>query len=193
MTFWDEVYRLREEGLIKLVWKRSDIRPHLIGEFSENTIGAYPANSSISLRHHGIGDYVKKGGAPKAWRVGSPRSGNYKLVVDPGDDKTTQQEQRANALARAEELRSAKSEDSTETSDSIVEQPPLNARTPQNYSSQDLAAKLQDVLDAMYDKRRYPLRDRNRKREYPTESAVPVEEWEAMFLEKWDARLNDRP
>ena len=84
-------------------------------------------------------------------------------------------------------------EDSTETTGSPIEQPSVDARTPQNYSSRDLAAKLQDVLDAMYDKQRYPLRDRNRKREYPTDLAVPVEEWEAMFLKKWDARLNDRP
>ena len=187
MTFWKEVYRLRKEGLIPRVWKRRHLMKHLKvpeGEFRENTIGVYPANSSISLEHHEIGDYVKRGQEPKAWRIGPPRSGDYQLIVDPEDDDTTQQEQRAKALARAEELRFGMGAinvlEGAETVGVPTKQFSVGARPPQSTSSRDLAEKLQDVLNAMYDKRRYPLRGKVAKYERPHAPAIPVSDWDAL-------------
>ena len=106
MSFWGTVYELRESGLIPRSWKRSDIRPHLTGKFSENTIRAVPSNASISPSHKGIGDYVKAGQTPRAWRVGSSGSGEFRLVVDPEDDEDTQDRELKKARRRAEALRS---------------------------------------------------------------------------------------
>ncbi len=191
MTFWQEVYRLRKERLIPRVWKRRHLMKHLKvpdGDFRENTVGVYPANSSISLKHYEIGDYVKRGQEPKAWRIGPPRSGEYQLIVDPEDDDTTQQEQRATALARAEELRSGVGAiNGLEVAEAIgvpTKQHSVGVHPPQSTSSEDVAAKLQDVLNAMYDKRRYPLRGKVEKYERPHAPAMPVSDWDV---------LNDRP
>lgn len=158
------------------------------GDFRENTIGGYPANSSISLEHSEIGDYVKRGQEPRAWRIGPSRSGDYQLIVDPEDDDTTQQEQRAKALALAEELRSGVGAiNGLEVAETIgvpSKQPSVGVHPPQSTLSEDVAAKLQDVLNAMYDKRRYPLRGKVAKYERPHAPAIPARDWDA---------LNDRP
>ena len=108
MNFWDTVYELRKSGDIPRIWKRSDIRPHLLlDNFSENTIRTVPSNASISLSHKGIGDYVKAGQTPKAWRIGSTGSGEFQLIVDPEDDKATQDSELWKARQRAIDLRSS--------------------------------------------------------------------------------------
>ena len=105
-TFWEHVYNLRVRGRIPRVWKASDLRRFLEepGDpaFSPNTITAYPFNSSVSLEGHGIGDFVKKGAVPRAWRVGR---GQFRLVEDPADDVPIQGAERRRAMHRAAELR----------------------------------------------------------------------------------------
>ena len=43
------------------------------------------------------------------------------------------------------------------------------------------------------DQDRYPLRGTQYRYERPSDPTIPLEDWEVKFLEKWDARLNDRP
>ena len=187
MGFWEEVYRLREKGLIPRVWKRADLTPHLMDSNAEGAINAIPSNASISLEHFGIGNYVKNRQLPRAWRVGPPRSGQYQLIEDPEDDEATQNKQREKALSRARELRAMNGQEIRESGGPPYQQLPGNAT-----SSQDLAEKMQDVLKAMEDKERYPLRGTPYRYDRPSDRPIPVEEWEVKFLEKWDARLNDR-
>jgi hypothetical protein len=151
VAFWDEIYRLREKNLISRVWKRSHLREHLQvpdGRYSAESISQRPSDDSVSFYEDGIGLDVKKGENPVAWRVGSPRSGEYKLIVDPEDDLDTQEKEHYLALLRAMELRSGWSN---------------------------------------------PFRGKPVKCIPPCDPPIPTDEWEAMFLEKWDARLNDRP
>ncbi len=79
-TFWEAIRRLREQGLIPRVWSRADIRPHLHDQFAENTITTVPSNASMARDGLSMGDYVKKGAAPMAWRVAR---GRFELVDDP--------------------------------------------------------------------------------------------------------------
>ena len=152
MTFWDEVYELRRKGLIPRVWKVHDLRPYLQrpdGQYAKIAVDTIPANASISFRNDEIGNYVKnRKSDPRAWRVGPPKSGEYKLVVDPEDDLDTQEKERLLALLRAMELRTGWSN---------------------------------------------PFRGKPVKYAGPCDLPVPDNEWDALFLEKWDARLNDRP
>ncbi len=152
MTFWEEVYELRKRRLIPRVWKRADLRPHLQkpnGQYAKSAVDTIPANASISLRRDEMGNYVRnRKSDPKAWRIGSPQSGEYKLVVDPEDDLDTQEKEHLLAMLRAMELRAGWSN---------------------------------------------PLRSKPVKYIRPCDPPIPADEWEAMFLEKWDARLNDRP
>ena len=90
MTLWEHIYDLRRKGLIPREWKRAHLRPHLEepqGPFSLNTIMTVPSNQSLKMDGSEPGNYVKKGQSPKAWRVGK---GTFRLIVDPDDDKTTQ-------------------------------------------------------------------------------------------------------
>ena len=107
-TFWEHVSDLRERGLIPRVWRTGDLREFLEkprGRFSPNTITINPYNSSISREDDGIGDFVKKMGAPTAWRVGR---GQFQLIVDPDDDAPTQEAETSRAMKRADELRAQK-------------------------------------------------------------------------------------
>ena len=80
MTFWQEIRKLREDGLIPMVWSRDDLRPHLADKFSPNTINTVPSNASATHDLREQGDYVQRGMAPKAWRVAP---GRFQLVDDP--------------------------------------------------------------------------------------------------------------
>ena len=105
-TFWEHVFYLRTRELIPRVWKPGQLaayleRPH--GPYSPRTVRAEPYNYSISTEGEKIGDFVKKGDAPRAWRVGR---GQFQLVVDPKDDLQTQEAEKKRAIKRAEELRS---------------------------------------------------------------------------------------
>ena len=101
-TFWEHVYNLRERGQITRTWKPGDLARHLEDTFAANNISVNPYNSSISIEGDKIGDYVKKGGQPKAWRVGR---GQFQLTEDPDDDIETQRAQMELATGRAEQLR----------------------------------------------------------------------------------------
>ena len=83
-TFWDCVYELRKKDLIPRVWKRADLRPYLDeaqgGLFATNTVTAVPSNQSMTKDGREKGDYIKKGQAAKAWRVGG---GKFELIDDP--------------------------------------------------------------------------------------------------------------
>jgi hypothetical protein len=96
MSFWDEVYKLREQGLIPRVWTRECLRPHLLGPYTPNSINTIPSNQSITRDGKEIGNYVKHGRDPKAWRVGR---GEFQLVVDPDDDEATRETERLRAKA----------------------------------------------------------------------------------------------
>lgn len=116
-TFWEAVYELREQGLIPRDWKVGALRERLVGAFKPSTITVNPFNSSISRDGDGMGDFVKKGAAPKAWRVGR---GLFRLVVDPEDDGETQEAETARAAQRAEELRSAHNRPGQAASESMA-------------------------------------------------------------------------
>ena len=90
MDFWGHVYDLRRKGLIPRESSRDHLRPHLEkpqGPFSPNTITTVPSNRSLKMDGSDPGNFVKNGQSPKAWRV---RKGVFRLVVDPDDDKKTQ-------------------------------------------------------------------------------------------------------
>ena len=150
MGFWDDVYQLREKGLIPRVWKRADLRSYLQipgGPYSAESISQRPSDESVSFCRDDIGLDVKNGKEPKAWRVGPPRSGQFQLIEDPEDDEDTQEKEHLLALLRAMELRAGWSN---------------------------------------------PLRGKPFKYIRPSNPTIPLEDWEVKFLEKWDARLNDR-
>ena len=98
MSFWDNIYALREQNLIPLVWTRADIKPHLLGAYMPNTVSTVPSNASMTRDGAAIGDYVKRGSDAQAWRVGY---GKFRLVADPADDLPTQEAERRRAKAYA--------------------------------------------------------------------------------------------
>jgi mRNA-degrading endonuclease RelE of RelBE toxin-antitoxin system len=70
MTFYEHIISLRKERRIPTIWRSEDIRPFLKNYFRSNTINVYPANCSITPDGKEAGDYVKKGQAPKFYRMG---------------------------------------------------------------------------------------------------------------------------
>ena len=106
LSFWDHVYNLRKRGLIPRIWKVGHLRTHLqepVGpSYSPNTVTVNPSNSSVSTDGNVIGDFVKRGAAPKAWRVGR---GQYQLVADPEDDEQTRQAEVQRAADMADAIR----------------------------------------------------------------------------------------
>ena len=104
-TFWECIYDARLEGRIPRIWRTRELIEVLTppaGRFSPNTVSVLPYNGSLSEGGNGIGDYVKRGVEPKAWRVGR---GRFQLIVDPDDDADQQSTQRELARMRAVELR----------------------------------------------------------------------------------------
>ena len=102
MSFWDEVYALREQGAIPRVWTRNSLRPHLLGPYTPNSINTIPSNQSMARDGTQPGNYVKNGREPKAWRVGP---GEFQLVIDPDDDKATQDAELRRARAYSQVAR----------------------------------------------------------------------------------------
>ena len=102
-TFWDHVYRLREEEHIPLLWRSGDLREFLEGQYSPHSISSDPSNYHISMEDNTVGYFVKDGSPPKVWRVGR---GLYRLIADPDDDAATQEAETTRAKNLAEELRS---------------------------------------------------------------------------------------
>ena len=98
MSFWDDVYTLRKQGLIPRVWTRDSLRPHLQGKFLPNSITTIPSNGSMTRDGKRIGNYIKRGQDARAWRVGP---GEFRLVVDPDDDVATQETERQRAASYA--------------------------------------------------------------------------------------------
>lgn len=98
MSFWGDIYTLREQGLIPPVWTRADLKPHLLGAYMLNTVMTVPSNSSMSRDGKLLGDYVKRGSNAQAWRVGR---GKFQLVADPADDAATQEAEQRRAKAYA--------------------------------------------------------------------------------------------
>ena len=89
MTLWDDIYELRRQDKIPRLWKSSHLREHLPNPIA--ALRSVPANQSISKDGRVLGNYVKSGRPPKAWRIPPPRSGLYELIEDPSDDEATQQ------------------------------------------------------------------------------------------------------
>jgi hypothetical protein len=101
MSFWDDVYGLRKQGLIPRVWTRADLRPLLKAEYP-NAIKALPFRHSISEDGKVVGDFVQSGLRPEAWSLGD---GRYRLVIDPDDDAATQATERQRAISGARAAR----------------------------------------------------------------------------------------
>ena len=99
MSFWDYVYSLREREAIPRIWTRDHLRPHLVGPYTPNSINTIPSNGSLSPDGKQLGNYVKNGQDPKAWRVGP---GEFQLIEDPDDDAADQDEQRRRAQVYAQ-------------------------------------------------------------------------------------------
>ena len=102
MSFWDDIYELRKQDSIPRVWTRTDLLPYLQGPYAEKTIKTVPSNQSIERDGTQPGNYVKRGLEPKAWRIAR---GEFQLVVDPDDDKATQDAERRRAQAYAQVAR----------------------------------------------------------------------------------------
>ena len=98
MNFWDEIYMLREQGMVPKVWTRACLRPHLQGKYMPNSISTIPSNGSMTRDGKEMGNYVKRGQDAKAWRVGT---GEFQLVIDPDDDKEIQDAEHKRTLAYA--------------------------------------------------------------------------------------------
>ncbi len=91
MSFWDSIYELCNQDIIPNEWKRKHLREYLEnpkGRFAHSSITTIPSNQSMNKDGSEIGDYIKKGQTPKAWRV-SPK-GTFRLIMDPSDDEVTQ-------------------------------------------------------------------------------------------------------
>lgn len=99
MSFWDDIYSLRKQGMIPRVWTRDCLRPLLLGPYTPNSINTIPSNGSMTRDGKQIGHYVKNGQEAKAWRVGP---GEFRLVVDPDDDGEVQDAERRRARAYAQ-------------------------------------------------------------------------------------------
>jgi hypothetical protein len=107
-TFWEQVYGLREKGMIPRDWGRGHLSEFLqkpIGRFAYRTISTLPSNYHISREGEGMGNAVQNGSDPKVWRVGR---GQFRLIEDPDDDAATQEAEMRMAKNRAEERRSKK-------------------------------------------------------------------------------------
>ena len=106
MSFWDDVYEIREKNLIPRVWKATDLIPHL-HSYAYTTSLTNPANYSITRYGEVDGGYhVKSGSKPRAWRysyVGSTLE--YELIRDPGDDELIQIREEKLSLERAMGIR----------------------------------------------------------------------------------------
>ena len=106
MSFWGDIYTLREQGLIPPVWTRADIKPHLLGAYMLNTVMTVPSNSSMTRDGKKLGDYVKRGSDARAWRVSRAK---FRLIADPDDDAATQaaEQRRAQAYAQVARAKAA--------------------------------------------------------------------------------------
>ena len=123
MSFWDDVYALREQGMIPRVWTRTDLRPWLKSEYPNGT-QALPIRHAMSEDGKVIGDIVQSGLCPEAWSLGE---GKYRLVVDPDDDAESQDAERRRAItiARAARARFKLVEMDANTSDADRESYPF--------------------------------------------------------------------
>ena len=105
-TLWECIYDARVERLVPRVWRTEDLIGLLTapnGPFSPNTVSIAPYNYSVSSEGSKLGNFVKRGMEPKAWRVGR---GKFQLVMDPDDNVDQQHTQRELAMKRAGELTS---------------------------------------------------------------------------------------
>ncbi|MCY4651647.1 MAG: hypothetical protein OXC95_00615 [Dehalococcoidia bacterium] len=106
MTFWDDVYELREKGEICRVWKSSELMPLLESKHKISGIRSNPSNYSVTRSGYLDGGFnVKDRYDPWVWRhPGKPLK--YELIRDPGDDAATQDREVKLSLERADALRS---------------------------------------------------------------------------------------
>ena len=87
MSFWDDVYALRKQGLIPRVWKQENLRQYMLGPYTPNSINTIPPSQSIAKDGKSMGNHIKNGREPMAWQVGP---GEFELVMDPDDNLETQ-------------------------------------------------------------------------------------------------------
>ena len=134
-TFWEHVEALRRQKLIARTWRIGHLIEHLEGSFKATTINVLPYNSSISRAGEGLGDYVKRGVAPRAWRVGR---GQFQLIADPEDDAPTRAAERKHALRRAEDLRSRRRQSGGRRDETTVSLPARYSPRTESASPSDL-------------------------------------------------------
>lgn len=94
MGFWNDVTNLRKENKISKQWSRKDLRRWLSGTYRPNHINVRPSNDSLSQNGDELGNTVKAGGKPWAWRMGK---GIFQLIQDPQDPPQVQQSEKARA------------------------------------------------------------------------------------------------
>ncbi len=80
--FIEYIREFRAHGKIRPTWTIREIRPLLRGIFSDNTIGVYPNNLSMSPDGKAKGDAVRRGIKPQFFRIGR---GMFMLVEDFAD------------------------------------------------------------------------------------------------------------
>lgn len=101
MAFWDEVYKLRQQGLIPRVWTRADLLPQLKSEYPHALL-SLPFWHAMSEDGAMVGYFVRAGLRPEAWSLGN---GKFRLVIDPEDDAEIQQAELKRAHAGAKTAR----------------------------------------------------------------------------------------
>lgn len=79
-SFWMAIYDLRQRKLIPRQWTRDDLRYHLAGQYSANTINTVPSNQSMTEDGRKKGNYIKRGVRAMAWRISR---GRFELIDDP--------------------------------------------------------------------------------------------------------------
>ena len=143
--FWQQVYHLRDIGMIGRIWKTAQLNEYLErprGQYAPSTIAVRPHNSSVSKEGNRIGDFVNKGQAPKVWRVGR---GLFQLIEDPDDDIETQHSQMRRAMKRAEELRAKKRNTTIHSEVASTSQPSIARPKPRQTSSGTVAVALTEA------------------------------------------------
>ena len=159
MTFWDDVYELREKGKIERLWKAGDLIAHLSN--SPKTVNTNPPNYSVT-RYGDLdgGFHVKSGSKPRAWRHGGD-TWSFELIKDPDDDAATQDREAKLSLERANALISLLSSGS------------------QTRDSSRLSTHSSRVQSVESGQSSYPLRESPYRYDDPFEP-VALEDWEFL-------------
>lgn len=102
MGFWEDIYDLRQAGVLPKVWKWEHVNECLSERYPDEDLAIYSNKASLTREGAVVaGDYMKNGAEPWAWRLGI---GSFTLIEDPEDDDATRAEERSLARARCERI-----------------------------------------------------------------------------------------